>query len=126
LLTDPPAESEARGDVDRLEAAWLGRDVAAALGETRALLTTGRAAEVRARAMRVCMMDGAVRAIVVAHLMKMTVAAFEEHAATGSALPVLALSRLLASRVQERRVAQLSFEALRLLREGKPPERLTG
>lgn len=126
ILVEPPTPRPGPAEPGALSAAWAAKDTPAALGVAEALLAAGRAADIEDAAMAACMADGAVRPIVVAHLMKTTVAAFAEHRATGSARPVLALCRLLASPVKERRVAQRSFEALRLLREGKPPVRLTG
>ena len=69
--------------------------------------------------------DHVVRGVVVAHLVKMVVAAFSEWEATGDPTPVLATVRLLGSPIAERRIGRRVNEAIRLVRDGKPPERLT-
>ena len=57
----------------------------------------------------------------VAHIIKNTIVAFEEHEATGSPTPVLALIALLSSPVKERRVHRVTREAIAFVTEGKVP-----
>ena len=62
------------------------------------------------------------------HLIKTTVAAFDERAAMQGPrrdLPVLAVVRLFASPVRERRVRRACHEAIRFLVDGKVPRTLT-
>lgn len=70
--------------------------------------------------------DPVVRPIVVAHAIKLTIAAFDEHRATGDVRPVLALVRFLASPIAERRVYRLATEAIAFVTDGKVPRTLTG
>ena len=69
------------------------------------------------------------RPIVIAHVIKTTVVAFDETAALAgvpmSTHPALALVRLLASPINERRLPRLVHEAIRFVGDGKPPRRLT-
>ena len=69
--------------------------------------------------------DPLTRPIVVAHVIKGTVVAFEEYAATGDPIPVLALIRLLSSPVRERNTERLTREAIAFVMEGKVPRQLT-
>ena len=69
--------------------------------------------------------DGLTRPIVVAHLIKTTAAAFDEHAHTGDPTPLLALARFAASPVRERWLRRRALEAIRLLEHGKVPRTLT-
>ena len=65
--------------------------------------------------------DAVTRPIVVAHIIKNTIVAFEEHEVTGSSTPVLALIALLSSPVKERRVHRVTREAIAFVTEGKVP-----
>ena len=58
-----------------------------------------------------------------AHLIKLTKAAIEESLATGSDLPVLAATRLLAAPRAERFVTGAVTESLAFVRTGRPPVR---
>ena len=71
--------------------------------------------------MDLCVRDAVVRPIVVAHLIKTTVVAFEEHAVSGSHTPLLALIVLFASPLSERRVHRMTSEAIAFVTEGKVP-----
>ena len=70
------------------------------------------------------MQDSAVTAIVMAHLVKNLLAAFDEAASTRQVLPVLAVVRLLASPVAERRMTRRTHEARRFVVDGKVPRNL--
>ena len=61
--------------------------------------------------------------IVVAHLIKTVRAGLEETQATGSALPLLAASRLICGDRRERFVARNVNESIRFVRTGRPPQR---
>jgi hypothetical protein len=69
--------------------------------------------------------DPLTRPIVVAHAIKGTVVAFEEYAATGDPMPVLALVRLLSSPIRERNTERVTREAIAFVTEGKVPRSLT-
>ncbi len=75
--------------------------------------------------------ESLTRPIVVAHLIKMCAAAFEEFEAlqqsqeSDAAAPIEALTRLAASPIQERRVSRSSYEAIRFIVQGKVPRSLT-
>lgn len=73
--------------------------------------------------------DAHVRPIVVAHVIKTGMAAFEEYAALGdspdAAVGLLAVCRFLASPVSERRVNQLVRTSLAWVDEGRMPRKLT-
>ena len=71
--------------------------------------------------MDLCVRDAVVRPIVVAHLIKNTIVAFEEHAASGSPSPVLALVALFASPLSERRIHRVTSEAIAFVTQGKVP-----
>lgn len=71
--------------------------------------------------MDLCVRDAVVRPIVVAHLIKTTVVAFEEHAVSGSPTPLLALIALFASPLTERRVHRVTSEAIAFVTQGKVP-----
>lgn len=65
--------------------------------------------------------DRAARPIFFAHDLKVLNAALDESLRLGDALPLQAARRYLEARLQERSARQVAVEALRLLREGKPP-----
>ena len=70
--------------------------------------------------------DGHTRAIVVAHVLKGAVVAFDEHRHLGGdPLPLVAFARLAASPVRERWVGRWAHEAIRFVHEGKVPRTLT-
>lgn len=121
-LDGPPAPREARqGGPGALAAALERGDRDAAIGVALGLIEGGRAEALRETLMARCLADRVVRPIVVGHLMKTTIAAFREHARTGSAAPPLAVVRLMASPVRERRIQRRVHEAIRLHVDGKPP-----
>lgn len=68
--------------------------------------------------------DGATLPITVAHILKLTVAAFDVWRATDLAEPVLGLVRFLALLGRERRVTQRTLEAIALVDDGKVPKTL--
>lgn len=73
--------------------------------------------------------DHGTRPIFVAHFLKTSVAAFEEWDALAGdpdrdLLPLAAV-RFLATPIAERRVASLTEDAIRFVRDGRPPRRLT-
>jgi hypothetical protein len=76
-----------------------------------------------------CLADPLVRPIAVAHALKTTVAAFEEHAALDRSpdrrIGVLATVRLLASPLVERRVHEQAARSLRWVVDGAIPRKLT-
>ena len=72
---------------------------------------------------RVALMDGAGSFIVVAHLVKMARAAWEEALVTGSNLPLVATARLAAAPRLERFVARNVAEAIDFVKTGSPPTR---
>lgn len=118
-LTAVPASDPLLGP--DLSDAIAAKEAPRALGLAAHALAAGRPDGVRAALLTLCLQDVAVRPIVVGHLVKTTVAAFREHARTASPAPVLAVVRLFASPVQERRVGRRVYEAVRLHFEGKPP-----
>ncbi len=73
--------------------------------------------------------DDTVRPVVVAHRLKTTLAAWDEYRAMASSphhpLLLLAVVRLGALGVKERRVGRVTHEALRFVVHGKVPKRLT-
>ena len=72
--------------------------------------------------MDMCVEDPVTRPIVIAHIMKNTIVAFEEYEALGSPIPLLALVALLTSPLKERRVHRVAKEALAFVTEGKVPK----
>ncbi|MFN7973379.1 MAG: Rieske (2Fe-2S) protein [Acidobacteriota bacterium] len=76
-----------------------------------------------------CLQDPLVRPIHVCHLVKTTIAAFEERAALGASadrdVPVLAAVRFLSSPVVERRVHQAARASIAWVAEGITPRKLT-
>lgn len=77
--------------------------------------------------MRAYVLEGrAVRPIFYAHHVKTLVAAAEEAQALGDLAPLRAVARFLASPLQERLSRRFAHQAVRLVRDGKPPRGLTG
>jgi len=72
--------------------------------------------------MEVCVEDPATRPIVIAHIIKNTIVAFEEYEALDSPVPLLALVALLTSPLKERRIHRVAKEALAFVTEGKVPK----
>lgn len=102
------------------------RQVDGAVDAAAGLLAAGGREALRRALVHVSVRDPATRAIVVAHVIKTTVAAFREAEATGSALPVLALVRFLAAPRHERRVARQVHNAVGLVAHGRIPRDLVG
>jgi hypothetical protein len=120
-----PDTSPRPGTAAALAAALRARDADEAVGIAAGLAARGDCEGIRGVLDAACLADGAVRGIVVAHLVKTSLAAFAETTVTGDPTPLLAAVRLFASPVMERRVGRRVREAIRLVRDGKPPERLT-
>ena len=98
----------------------------AAVNAAAGLLAAGGRDALRDRLIDVSVRDPATRAIVVAHVIKTTLAAFREAEAAQDPAPVLALVRFLASPRTERRVLRQAFDAVNLVAHGKIPHDLTG
>lgn len=114
-IADETDVTPVAGDVETL----IRRgDVEAALGAVRAAGTGAHRVLVDA-----ALADRAGSFIVMAHLIKLTKAAIEESLATGSDLPVLAATRLLAAPRAERFVTGAVTESLAFVRTGRPPIR---
>lgn len=100
-----------------------------AMALTEAYLQAERPVEpLRVALEDLCLADPLTRPIVVAHAIKTCVAAFDEHrdmVGPRRGLPVLAVVRLLASPIVERRVARAVHEAVRFVVHGKVPKTLT-
>lgn len=81
--------------------------------------------EVAADVLRaVCLDDLAVQPLFVAHKIKQALAAGPEAVVTGDRRPAAAAARFLADRIGERRTRARVGEAIRLLRDGRPPKTL--
>ena len=122
---DGPGEAVAArpGGVAELRAAIADMDREAALGITVSLLERGDDPLVRGLLLDLAMADIAVRGIVVAHMVKTSLAAFRERALTGRTEPVLAVVRWFASPRHERQVGRRVHEARDLVERGRPPTR---
>ena len=96
-----------------------------AVNAAAGLLAAGGREALRERLIEVSVRDPATRAIVVAHVIKTTLAAFREAESTDDPRPVLALVRFLASPRTERRVLRQAFDAVNLVAHGKIPRDLT-
>jgi hypothetical protein len=112
--------------------AVLREDSAAATALVAGWLRSDKPVEpLRAAFARLALSDHWVRPIVVAHLIKNGVVAFEEHAALtraghpNAAAPVVAYTRLAASPIRQRQVARWCHEAVRFVVDGKVPRTLT-
>jgi hypothetical protein len=93
-----------------------------AIGRTMAWLQSAEdISPLRNALMTLAVHDAVTRPIVVAHVIKNTIVAFEEHEATGSPTPVLALIALLSSPLSERRIHRMTREAIAFVTEGKVP-----
>jgi hypothetical protein len=122
LCLDPTAH---RG-LAPLMAAIVQRETQAAIGMAAAWIQSGEEIVPLHEALEdLVIQDPLTRPIVVAHIIKGTVVAFEEYAATGDPVPVLALIRLLSSPVRERNTERLTKEAIAFVTEGKVPKQLT-
>ncbi len=74
----------------------------------------------------IALRDHATRAIFLVHHLKTLRAGHRESAATGDPRPLLAAIRYLAAPTRERQVERAVLNAIRLVREGKPPVSRTG
>ena len=123
------SEDTTQAKLEQLLVAMAEYQDAEAVGLLVEYLESGESiADLRASLVEPVILDPAVRAIVVAHVIKMTVAAFEEHTALESeprplALP--ALIRFLASPIVERRIAQRTHEAINFVGRGQKPRTIT-
>lgn len=108
------------GTVDELLLALSQADTPRAVG----LAATVPLDQLREALERLALSDEVTRPIVVAHVIKQTVAAFDDAEATDDRLPVLALVAFLAGPRRERRVARQVGEAIRLVRDGRVPKLL--
>ena len=105
-----------------LEAIASG-DAARAMEAARACLEeTETTAELRGAIMRWAVRDAAVAPIVVAHVLKNTVAAWDEYDATGDRRHILGLLRFVASRPTQRWVAAATERAIAFVEHGKLPK----
>lgn len=112
---------------DEIEAAVVAKhtDLAVALVQ-HFLGNGGDAKALQDRFMDYVYSDKLVRPIVVAHGLKTCLAAFAElEALGGDPTPVLAFTRFAASPIRERAISRTVHEAIRFLRDGYPPKRLT-
>jgi len=108
-----------------LLAAITQRQTQAAVGMARAWIESGEDVSPLQEALEdLVIQDAVTRPIFVAHAIKGTVVAFEEHAATKDPMPILALVRFLSSPMQERTMAQRAREAIAFVTEGKVPRQL--
>lgn len=124
----PPAKDDF--SADEVQAAVAVGDVASALTGAAAVVRAGGEplSQLRNFAYDLPLRDQLSRPIVVAHALKLAVVAFDEAKRLPpqwAAAPVQALMRLLAVGLRQRGVAQLCFEAKRLVVEGKVPRALT-
>ncbi|KAA3604980.1 MAG: Rieske (2Fe-2S) protein [Planctomycetota bacterium] len=124
------APTSQSGNWAALEAALSEQDAPRAVAVASYLLNQPELVpELEIRLQDRVLSDSAVRPIVQAHLIKTTVVAFEEFRALSShamaKLPVLALIRLLASPVQERRLQETVGNSIRWVAEGIMPKKLT-
>ena len=135
-------EPEARGGISRvgtgllpevrlklLSGALLHHHEDVAMGVVQAWLEEGQPLDMlRDFLQDVGLSDSATRSIVVAHIIKTTVAAWDEFDTLGGnsdAYPVLlAVVRLAASPRRERRITQVATEAIRFVGEGLTPHKL--
>jgi hypothetical protein len=118
---------QATGGLSELLSALKTHNEAAAIGAAESLLQAGEAQLLQNTLEDLAMKDKAgVRAIVVTHLLKNSQAAFTEYRLLKDPRHVLGLVRVFASGLCERRVGRQVQEAIRLIRDGKPPKKLTG
>ncbi|MEZ5282126.1 MAG: Rieske 2Fe-2S domain-containing protein [Acidimicrobiales bacterium] len=113
------SESVAAKAGSDLVSAILAGDEAAAVGAALDLTVD----EARDALGQVALSDAAGSFIVAAHLVKGTVAAWEEAATIGSNLPLAAVARLAAAPRAERFVARSAAEAIAFIKTGQPPQR---
>jgi len=125
-----PAWETGPADPERVLAALAGKDAATALATAAGCLRDPAAAAALRRSLEdLCLQDPAVRPIVVVHVLKTLLAAFDARDALGEDprrdLPVLATVRFLASPVRERRVHEQVHRALDWVVHGRIPRKRT-
>jgi len=98
---------------------------APALGLARSLWAAGQHSALQTGLEDLALAEAATRPIIVAHLLKTTRVAFTEAQILGNDAPILAAVRLFATPVAERRLRRLVHDAIRLVQDGLPPEKLT-
>jgi hypothetical protein len=108
-----------------LQPSFEAKDTAVALGLARSLWAAGQDHALQTGLEDLALAEAATRPIIVAHLLKTTRVAFTEARILGNDAPVLAIVRLFATPVAERRIRRLVHDAIRLVRDGLPPEKLT-
>ena len=97
-----------------------------AISSTAAYLAQGGdVSALRGALVQYALDDRYTRPIVVGHVIKTVVAAFEESRALANPAPILAIVRLAASPVRERPIGRLTHEAIRSVVHGKVPRTLT-
>ena len=111
--------------VEDVVRATAARDTDAAVDRAAGCLREGKARDLVAGLETLAMRDHATRAIYVAHLLKTLRAGADEREATQDDRPLLGAVRFLASPLRERSVERLVRNAVALVREGKPPNKLT-
>ncbi|MFT5284976.1 MAG: nitrite reductase/ring-hydroxylating ferredoxin subunit [Planctomycetota bacterium] len=116
--------------VTEIVASIAARKADLAVAQTEAYLQSkSDLSTLKAALDELCLADGLVRPIVVAHGIKTTLAAWEEYDAleglSDQAIPLLAAVRFLASPVVERRVRELAGRSLDWVVEGVMPKKLT-
>jgi hypothetical protein len=117
--------TEHRG-LEPLMAAITEGEPQAAVGMAAAWIQSGDDLSALQEALEdLAIQDPLTRPIVVAHVIKGTVVAFEEYAVMGDPMPVLALVRLLSSPIRERNTERLTREAIAFVTDGKVPRSLT-
>jgi len=119
-----PPEALSQGELDDVLAAVGDADAPRAVGAARALLAAGGADALRDALMDLSITDAFSVPIVSAHVMKNTVAAFDEVASMGDPRPVLAVVRLLASPLRQRWTHRGALEAVAFVTQGKVPKLL--
>jgi nitrite reductase/ring-hydroxylating ferredoxin subunit len=110
------------GDLDTVLTAIAERRSQAAVGMVAAWMAEGTDLRpLELALLDLVIRDPLARPIVVAHAIKNTVVGFEEHRASSDPAHVLAVVRLLSSPIQERRIHQVTGEAIAFVTEGKVP-----
>jgi len=118
--TQPAGSGSVAGTLDA-----IGRKAAGeALAQAAAVIEGGEIEALRSALLDLPLADVVTRPIVAGHLIKNTVAAFEEWEAMQLPLPILAIVRLLASPVQERRLGRVTHEAIGFVTQGQVPKTL--
>lgn len=125
---DGPAQpiEPATATLDEVVAAVAAREPSLALRRAAGWLQEGDAADLVDALERLIWSDHATRAIFLIHHLKTLRAGAAERIATGDDRPLLAAVRFLASPLRERSVERAVIDAVTLVREGRPPRKLTG